>query len=111
MFGRKNSKGNTFIDGFRAVIYMFRCAFSHEISQPTLCVKNPDYRRQYRLPIPKEYEQADFKEFYFDFSALNGQRVKNEDFKYFRGLLIFSRMTSQLLQESSEHKKDSCLKL
>jgi hypothetical protein len=99
-FGSRKPEGTSFIDDFRAVIYMFRCAFSHKISQPTWRI-DPRYRRQYHIIIPLEYREEGISEFHFDFSVLHDQRVKNEEYKSFRGVVVLSRVARGLISTKS----------
>jgi hypothetical protein len=102
ILGKKNPKKDSAIDDFRAVIYMFRCAFTHEISEPKWYVIDKSYlRRPYRLLVPLECRCGGIEEFYFDFTAINGQNVKTEAFKHFRGLATFSKMAYNLLREET----------
>jgi hypothetical protein len=101
-FGNKNPGENSFIDDFRAVIYMFRCAYSHEISKPTWKVKTQYVKRSYHLLVPSECRVGDIEEFSFDFAALNGQRVKNEEFKLLNGILVLSKIACKLLRDAAK---------
>jgi hypothetical protein len=85
----------------KAVIFMFRCAFAHGISEPRWYVQDSAYRRRYQLIVPLECRRGGIKEFSFDFAALNGQNVKTETFKHFKGLLTFSQMASELLKSEA----------
>ncbi len=104
VFGDKNPEGTSFIDDFRAVIYMFRCAFAHKISQPIWKIK-PKYRRSYRLLIPLEHREGGIEEFYLDFLVLHGQRLKNEEYKGFNGILVLSKVARELIKAQSHQKK------
>ncbi len=96
-FGDKNPQGNSLVDDFRAVIYMFRCAFSHKISQPIWDIKSK-YLRSYHLPISSELREGQIKDFIFDFTKLNGQPVKTEDYNYFPGLLVLFKMACSIIE-------------
>lgn len=101
--GKKNPTRDSEIDDFRAIIYMFRCAFSHGISEPKWYVTNPAYRRRpYRLSIPPECRCGGVEEFYFDFNELNGQNLKTEAFKHCRGVTTLSRMACWLLKKEAQ---------
>jgi hypothetical protein len=105
VLGKKNPKNDSAIDDFRAVIYMFRCAFAHEISEPKWYVKDKTYRRHpYKLSVPPECSCGGVDEFCFDFTSLNGQNVKTEAFKHFRGLATFSQMACELLRSEVQLK-------
>ena len=102
VFGKKNPKANSIIEDFRAVIYMFRCAFAHEISEPKWYVRDAAYRRRpYRLSVPPECRCGGVDEFFFDFTLLHGQNVKTKAFKHFRGLATFSKMACELLKQTT----------
>ena len=103
VFGKKRPKIDSVIDDFRAVIYMFRCAFSHEISEPKWHVYDPSYRRRpYCLLVPIDCRDAGVEEFHFDFSSLNGKNVKTEAFKYFKGLFTLSKMAYKFLRNETQ---------
>ncbi|MBS0625883.1 MAG: hypothetical protein JSS32_07530 [Verrucomicrobia bacterium] len=101
-FGDKCPNRDSPLDDFRAIFFMFRCAFAHKISQPTWKVGKAAYRRRpYCFSVPQEYRNLGFDELYFDFAALDGQRVRNEQMKAFPGLFFFAQMTCKLLAERS----------
>lgn len=99
VFGSKKPEGVSLLDDFRTVIYMFRCAFSHKISQPLWMVIPQYQRRPYHLLVPFEHRVGGVEEFYFDFSILNRQLVQNKEYKYLNGLLTLYNIACQLLKE------------
>lgn len=85
-------------DDFRAVIYMFRCAFAHGISQPKWTVLKDKYRREICLPIQKNLQFKNITEFKFDFTKCSGQSVRNEDYGHLPGLIALSQMACEMIE-------------
>lgn len=98
VFGNKNPDSKSSTDDFRAIVYILRCAFAHEISKPTWNIK-PKYQKIYTLAIPLEFTNGLIEQFYFDFSVLNGERVKTQDFKHLPGLIALKKLACQILME------------
>lgn len=46
-----------------------------------------------------------FEEFCFDFSALDGQPLKSEEYKGFRGISLMARTACNLIRNQAFHKE------
>jgi hypothetical protein len=99
-FGSKQVENHSFLNNFRVVIYMFRCAFSHEISEPKWLVKQ-QYRKQYKLVIPKECSEGGIESFEYDFATLHGLNVETASFGGLAGLKTLSNIAHKLLIEQN----------
>jgi len=99
-FGSKRLMEGSFLDNFRAIIYMFRCAFSHEISEPKWSI-NPKYRRRFKIEVPDECREVGIESFEFDFTNLNRENVPTSSFKGIAGLKTLSNIACKLLLEKN----------
>ncbi len=101
IFGKKQPENYSFRSSFRTIIYMYRCAFSHEISEPKWYIKD-QYRKKYELVVPDECRETGIARFEYDFKTLHLQNVEIASFKGLAGLKILFNIACKLLKDQNQ---------
>lgn len=85
------------LDSLRVIIYMFRCAFAHNPTQPKWEIRNPKYRRILTI------KEIDFK---VDLRELNGKNVTTEECGGFQQLLRLIEYCLKVIKNEEEKHED-----
>lgn len=104
-FGAKNPfNTHDTIDSLRAIIYMLRCAWSHDMANPTWELKGDKYRRAYQVTVPQEIvstlssgQITDSQRYELDFAKLDGKYVELALFRGIEGIIFLSLYAKELI--------------
>lgn len=113
-FGAKNPLNtNDTIDSLRAIIYMLRCAWSHDMANPKWEIKGDKYRRTYQVSIPQQIilifssgRITDLQIYELDFSKLDGNYVELTPFRGIEGVIFLSLYAKELINQKLEKSKN-----
>jgi hypothetical protein len=109
-FGAKNPFNTQDpIDSLRAIIYMLRCAWSHDMANPTWELKGDKYRRTYQVTVPKQIistlssgRVTDSQIYELDFAKLDGKYVELALFRGIEGIIFLSLYAKELIGRKLE---------
>lgn len=84
---------NSDIDALRAIVYMFRCAFSHQPTNPRWKI-NKRYIRVFRI------DEIDVE---MDFTQLDGKTIIPSQHNGWRGIFSIINYCFKVIEESNSH--------
>lgn len=113
-FGAKNPLNTQDpIDSLRAIIYMLRCAWSHDMANPTWALKGDKYRKTYQVTVPQQLmstlssgQITDSQTYKFDFSKLDGNYVELVLFRGIEGIIFLSLYAKELINQKLERRQN-----
>jgi hypothetical protein len=106
-FGHKNPlNAEDPVDALRAIIYMLRCAWSHDMVNPKWELKGDKYRRKYQVTVPEEIisdvslgHVVQPQTYALDFAELDGKFVELAPFRGIEGIIFLTSHAKELISK------------
>ncbi len=118
-FGAKNPLNTQDpIDSLRAIIYMLRCAWSHDMANPKWELKGDKYRRTYQVTVPLQTISTfssgritDSQIYELDFAKLDGKYVELALFRGIEGIIFLSLYARELIDQKLKKSQNPAMEL